>query len=173
VLRAAWDDHERLGEEIAGLDVHTARARSESLRIALSAVDRRESLLALSGGVQEAGRTSSSPSGDGDQANPWSSPESLDKLRQATEEANAELISGFQWLIADAKEHGKPLPEPAPWNWRQEENEAWLQAREARESKTHREEGGTPMLPGTLSKPRAPKGVRKTSLPTGPSTAKE
>jgi hypothetical protein len=168
VLRAAWDDHERLGEEIAGLDVHTARARSESLRIALSASDRKASLLALSGAVQAAGRTSSGPGGDGDQANRSSSPEFLDGLRRAVEESSAELIKGFQEQIDEKKAEGRPLPELRPWNWRQEENEAWLQAREARQSKTHREEGGDADAPRDVEQTEGAEGRAETRPPNRP-----
>ena len=45
VISAAWRDHELLGAGMTSLDPKTARARSESLRIVLSAIDRKASLL--------------------------------------------------------------------------------------------------------------------------------
>ena len=173
VLRAAWDDHERLEEEITGLDVHTARARSESLRIALSASDRKASLLALFEGAPEAGRTSSSPSGDGDQGDPlWAFyylyAMDPDSLRQAMERGKAALIEGYQMLIDEAKEAGVGLPEPRPWDWWEEEYEAWLQEREARESKTHREEDGDADAPGDAEQTEGAKGRAGTRPPNRP-----
>jgi hypothetical protein len=48
VVSAAWHDHELLGAGMTSLDPKTARARSELLRIALAAIDRKVSLLGLS-----------------------------------------------------------------------------------------------------------------------------
>jgi len=173
VLRAAWDDHELPGEEIAGLDVHTARARSESLRIALSASDCKASLLALSGGVQEAGQTSSSPSGDGDQGDPrWFSyhvfAREPDSLRRMVEELKSEAISGFRLLIDEAKEVDRRLPERAPPNCQEEEDEVWLQEREARESKTHRGEGEEADAPGDAEQTEGAEGRAETRPPNRP-----
>jgi hypothetical protein len=173
VLREAWDDHERLGEEIASLDVHTARVRSESLRIALSAIDRKASLLALSRRVQGAGRTSSSPGGYGD----WARYVPLmgyyindpDAYRRILEESKPELIEDIQIQIDDAKEQGrKSLPALIPWSWEEEENEAWLQEREARESKTHREEGGDADAPGDVEQTEGAEGRAETRPPNRP-----
>lgn len=172
VLREAWDDHERLGEEIASLDVHTARVRSESLRIALSAIDRKASLLALSRRVQGAGRTSSSRGRDGD----WTRYVPMgnyfikdpDAFRRSLEETKPDLIESIQMLIDEAKELGVGLPEPVPWDWWQEENETWLQEREARESKTHQEEGGDADAPGDVEQTEGAEGRAETRPPNRP-----
>jgi hypothetical protein len=52
VLSAAWRDHELLGAGTTSLDPKAARARSELLRIALSAIDRKASLLGPATGAQ-------------------------------------------------------------------------------------------------------------------------
>lgn len=53
VVSAAWHDHELLGAGMTSLDPKTARARSELLRIALAAIDRKVSLLGLSTPAQD------------------------------------------------------------------------------------------------------------------------
>jgi hypothetical protein len=53
VASAAWHDHELLGAGMTSLDPKTARARSELLRIALAAIDRKVSLLGLSTAAQD------------------------------------------------------------------------------------------------------------------------
>lgn len=53
VVSAAWHDHELLGAGMTSLDPKTARARSELLRIALAAIDRKVSLLGLSTAAQD------------------------------------------------------------------------------------------------------------------------
>jgi hypothetical protein len=134
VLRAAWRDHELLEAGTTGLDAQTARARSESLRVALGAIDRRASLLGLSRRAQGAGRTSSSPSRDGHQGNGGSTLyniKDLDALRREIEGRKSEDIEGYRMLIEEAKELGVPLPEPVPLSPEEEEDEAWLAAREA------------------------------------------
>ncbi len=52
VLSAAWHDHELLGAGMTSLDPRTARARSELLRIALGAIERKTSLLGPATGAQ-------------------------------------------------------------------------------------------------------------------------
>ena len=52
VVTAAWHDHELLGAGMTSLDPKTARARSELLRIALSAIDRKASLLGPATGAR-------------------------------------------------------------------------------------------------------------------------
>jgi len=137
VLRAAWRDHELLGGDMTSLDAPTARTRSEALRIALGATDRKASLLGLSRKAQGAGQTSSSPGRDGHQGSSGSTLyniKNLDALRRQFEEMKSEQIEIFREQIEEAKELGVRLPEPAPPSWQEEEDEAWLRAREADEN---------------------------------------
>jgi len=146
VLRAAWRDHELLGGEGTDLEAPTARARSESLRIALAATHRKASLFWLSRKMQRAGQTSSSQGSDGHRGNSrlnlYNIKQDLDALRRRVEEMKSDDTETFRMIIEEAKELGVRLPEPVPPSWQEEEDEAWLAAREAQQSKTDRKEGG-------------------------------
>ena len=70
--------------------------------------------------------------------------------------------------IDEAKKEGRTLPELKPPSWAEQEDETWLQEREAKESKTHREEGGDADAPGDVEQTQGAQGRAETRPPNRP-----